>query len=413
MSTKRLRVCFVIQKLFGLSGGAERVFAQTVTAMAARGMDVEVLVYDTSTRALHFDLGDIAVTNVLPSVLRRRSKPGMASSQTPSIVKNLPYGNMFGSLKWAVTHGMFANRVKRTLHSNPPDVIVAFLPPAITAAVSAGQALGIPVIASTHNLPQEDFGLDSPRWDQNPVYRTRARRALANATSITVLQNEFCDWFSYEEQARITVMPNPVMRLSPVPDPVPKREKLIVAVGRLTDVKRMDLLVGAWQQIHHEFPDWRLEIYGEGPRHDTLTALIAQAGLMGVVKLCGVTANLGAVYDRTSLLCHPAAFEGFGLAVAEAMAHGVPAMGFADCAGINHLISHGSNGFLLQPEHDRTAVLADGLKEALSQPAHLRTLGDASKDILQTYQPDKVASQWFALIQKTALGHSDHKSERH
>lgn len=402
MSKPALRVCFVIQKLFGLAGGAERIFLQTATAMAARGMDVEVIVYDTTNAPVQFDTAGLPVTNLIPAFAKALGPSRTGTNQTPRALKKLPNGGIMGHLKWSATHGLFAYRLKAALRERRPDVVVAFMPPAIAVAVRAGRDLGVPVIASTHNVPEEDFGAFSLRWDQNPVYRRRARAALSQAVGITVLQESFRDWFTPEERSRVTVMPNAIGRLSPRPPTPAPREKQVLAVGRLTGVKRLDLLVAAWARIEPEFPDWRVSIYGEGPDRPALTAQIAAAGLQDRITFCGLTTDLGPVYDSASLLCHPATFEGFGLAVAEAMAHGTPVMGFADCSGINRLVSDGVDGWLLDPGTDRVTALANGLKKALRDPASLRDRGAAAEEISQRYSPDTIAAKWETLIHKAA-----------
>lgn len=401
--TRPLRVCFVIQKLLGLSGGAERVFLQTATAMASRGMQVEILVYDRANAPPGFDTAGLPVTNLMPAFVRARGNLQSRTNQTPLVIRKLPHGGLLGHLKWAASHGLFAHRLGAVLHRKRPDVVVAFLPPAVTAAVRACRDLGVPVIASTHNLPQEDFDLSSSRWDQNPVYRRRARTALSQANGITVLQEEFRNWFTADERERITVMPNAVSRLSPPPTSGTARDKVILSVGRLAPVKRLDLLIGAWARIQPLFPGWSLSIYGEGPERNALIAQIAAAGVQHTVTLCGLAADLGPVYDRASLLCHPAAFEGFGLAVAESMAHGTPALGFADCSGINRLITDGVDGWLIDPGPDREAALALGLHQTLRDPAGLHDRGIAAQEITSRFSAGRNAAEWESLIRKTAL----------
>ncbi len=402
MSKAPLRVCFVIQKLLGLSGGAERVFLQTVVAMAARGMQVEILIYDTSNGTPQFETAGVPITNLLPWFLKKPTKAGPRGNRTPKSLKRLPHGGVVGHLKWAITHGLFIRCLKTALKKRHPDVVVAFLPPAITTTVIAGRTLDIPVIASTHNVPEQDFGADSPRWDQNPLYRRRARTALSEATRITILQESFRGWFRPEEQDRIDVIANAISRLSSKDTSRPEREKLILGVGRLTSVKRFDLLIAAWEKIHLKFPGWRVEIYGEGPDQQALTDQISAAGLHDSIKLRGVSSDLGAIYDSASLLCHPATFEGFGLVVGEAMSHGTPAIGFSDCTGINQLITHGVDGILINPDPDRVNALARELENALNQPDHLRALGAAAEQITQTYSPEAVANQWENVIRKAA-----------
>lgn len=401
MTQPPVHVCFVIQKLLGLSGGAERVLLQTAAAMAARGMTVELLIFDNGTEVPRYDTAGVKVTNVFPAFLHSLRSKNSGYNRSLQGLKKIRHGGIIGHAKWAVTHGLFAQRLTSALRKRQPDVIVGFLPPAITAAVCAGRKLGIPVIASTHNVPQEDFG-DSLRWDLNPVYRERARSAVQQAASITILQDEFREWFPAAIQDRIHVLANPVQRLSPRLSPAPPRDKLILAIGRLTDIKRFDLLIAAWGKIHARFPDWRIEIYGEGPQQPALATQISKLGLDQSLQLCGVTDALGPVYDRARLLCHPAVFEGFGLVVAESMAHGTPALAFSDCAGVNNLITHAVDGLLIAPQNDRVADLAIALSQALEQPADLAKLGAAAQAITTIYSAKKIAGQWDTLIRTTA-----------
>lgn len=398
MSGEPLRVCFVIQKLFDLTGGAERVFLQAATAMAKRGMAVEILTFDRAIGTPQFPTAGLPITNLMPALLQLPQRADAKPDRTPNAVKRIPHGGLLGHVKWAATHGLFALRLKAALRQRRPDAVVAFLPPAITAAVKAGQDLGLPVIASTHNVPEEDFGMDSPRWDQNPVYRRRARHALSQATAITVLQDSFLDWFTPAERARAVVLPNPITRLSPPLAPPPERDKQILSVGRLNPVKNHDLLIDAWAKLRGQFPDWRIDIYGEGPSRDALTALIMAANLQDVVTLHGNHPDLGPIYDKAALLCHPATFEGFGLAVGEAMAHGTPALGFADCPGIDQLITPDVDGWLLAPAPDRAAALADGLRNALMDQQALRRKGEAARAISTRFSPEAFATDWEALI---------------
>ena len=71
----------------------------------------------------------------------------------------------------------------------------------------------------------------------------------------------------------------------------------------------------------------------------------------------GHTNAITRAYLAASLLCHPAEHEGWGLAVTEAIAAGVPAVGFADCPGVNQLIRDGENGVLVPGDGDRAEDL--------------------------------------------------------
>ena len=112
MTPAPLQVCFVIQKLHGLSGGAERVVLQTATAMAARGMQVRIVIYDTASGPPKFDTGGLEIRNLLPSVLQSRAGAAPQGGQTPAALRKFPQSGVMGHLKWAVTHGLFARRLR-------------------------------------------------------------------------------------------------------------------------------------------------------------------------------------------------------------------------------------------------------------------------------------------------------------
>lgn len=406
-----LRVIFVIQKLAGLPGGAERVVIDTARGLTALGHRVEILSYDPKGGAPAYDPGPVALHSLFPKAGSQTAAEPLGyglRSRAERFIKFIPNLPPITHLKWAVTHGLFASRLRRRLRLSRPDVVVAFLPPAITA--TAWALKGLPkgrrpaFVASTHNLPGADFDDDSPRWDQNPLYRRRARAALAAAQAITILQPEFARWFPPALQERLVVMPNMVRRLTPVaPAAVQRpRENLILAVGRLTSVKRHDLVIEAFSRVADRLTGWQVLIHGEGAERPRLEAQISALGLGGRVHLPGVTDQIGTCYDRAAILCHPARFEGFGLSVAEAMIHGLAVVAYADCPGVNQLVQHGVDGLLLPGGDDPVTPLAGALVQLAEDQGLRQRLGTAAEGLATRFAPDHVAQLWAETLQRVA-----------
>lgn len=398
-----MKILFVIQKLAGLRGGAERVTIETARGLTARGHDVTIACFEPGRGAPAYDTGPVRIVNLF----HRRAQPAVSAApgaalprrrRLERVVKALPNGLGLSHLKWALTHGFFAKRLSRAILNEQPDVVVAVMRPAVTAAAFAAQASGVPVIAALHNVPAADYD-DRTRWDQNPVYRRRSFAALALCDSILVLLEEFRDWFPLDLRDRVEVMPNAVKRLSP-PDADRQREPLVLAVGRLTTVKRLDLLIAAWGRIAARHPGWRVDICGTGPEEPALRAAIAALGPGSRVTLLGDCPEMGPIYDRAAILCHPAAHEGFGLAVAEALAHGVPAIGFADCPGVNSLIRDGENGLLLPPSNDRAGALAVALEFLAADDIARARLAAAATASVGVYAPDRIFARWDELLSR-------------
>lgn len=399
-----MRVTLVVQKLSGLRGGAERVVIELARALHARGHDVSIATFEPSTERPGYDVGDVELVDLFPDIVRRSMRLG--GERGESVEQRVSArGNVWpvSRLKWMATHGLFARRLRTFLRARPQDVVIGFLPPGISAASLAADGLGSRrprVIASTHNVPSEDFG-PSARWDQNPVTRRTNLRALELADAVTVLQPEFVAQLPARVRGRAVVVPNRVTRLTPPSDA--QREPLVLGVGRLTDVKRFDVLVEAFARIAEEHPAWTLVIHGDGSERRRLEALIDRLELGDRVRLPGSTADLGGVYDRARILGHPARFEGFGLSVAEAILHGVAVVASKDCPGVDRLVDDGTTGLLVDDGDDAIEAFAAGLRRLITTPLPEPARSEAASQLAERLSPERVIGQWESVIAPTEL----------
>lgn len=405
-----MKIAFVIQKLAGIRGGAERIAVETAVAMATRGHDVTIATFEPRNGPPAYEPDGVLVRNLFPgfsakSAARTAPVPGGAGPgagrRLEGMLKRLPNVFPVAETKFAVTHGLFRQRLHRYLLRDRPDVVVAVMRPAITAAAFAAEGTGARVIASTHNVPAADYDA-SDRWDQNPVYRRRSLEAFGRCAAILVLLEEFRDWFPARLRDRVSVVPNPVTALGPVrvADDAAHR-KVILGVGRLTAVKRFDLLLSAWRRIAPAHPGWSVEIAGAGPEEASLRRQIDLAGAGFPARLCGPTTDVGRCYASAAILCHPAAYEGFGLVVGEALAQGLPVVGFADCPGVNTLVADGENGLLAPADGDRAANLAATLDRLICDPALRARLSAAGPASIQRFAPSVVYDQWEEILLRT------------
>lgn len=157
-------------------------------------------------------------------------------------------------------------------------------------------------------------------------------------------------------------------------------EPLFLSLGRLVGHKRTGLLLDLWPTVHGEIGG-RLVIAGDGPAGAELRRRPLPEG----VELAGriTEERKQELLGEAWALVHPAAWEGWGIVVTEAAAHGTPAIGF-DVAGVRDAIEHGSTG-LLATDTDQflahwLAVARDvELRDRLGTTARLR-VGDHTWD---------------------------------
>jgi glycosyltransferase involved in cell wall biosynthesis len=133
-------------------------------------------------------------------------------------------------------------------------------------------------------------------------------------------------------------------------------------------------------------------IYGEGEERDSLQALIDDKRLAGCVSLAGFHEDKHAIYESGALLCSVSRYEGFGLSLYEAAAHGLPVVAFDCPTGPRELLSMGELGRLV-PLDDRA-----GLRDALIEMAEDGELRERcarnARQVARAFSFDAFAERW-------------------
>lgn len=197
---------------------------------------------------------------------------------------------------------------------------------------------------------------------------------------------------------RIVSVPNSVP--APTVAPVDHKSKWIVAAGRLTKVKRYDLLVKAFSKVVAAHPDWRLRIYGgpdaTGNEKYALLALVEERQLHNHVYLMGPANPLEPEWVKGSIAAVTSSRESFGMTIVEAMRCGVPVVS-TDCPhGPGEIIEDGVDGRLV-PVGDVDAI-ADALIALIEDGELRRRTGQAALAASARFDPARIAERHEALF---------------
>ena len=129
---------------------------------------------------------------------------------------------------------------------------------------------------------------------------------------------------------------------------------------------------------------------------EALEALIVEKRVERV-KLMGHRRDILDHMARASVLVHPASYEGFPLAVCEALAAGTPVVGYSDCSGLNYLVENEVNGLLVPPS-DRVGNLAQSLERIITDTELREKLSRGGPPSISGYSPDAVTGMWEDVI---------------
>jgi glycosyltransferase involved in cell wall biosynthesis len=154
------------------------------------------------------------------------------------------------------------------------------------------------------------------------------------------------------------------------PDAVPESARIVVSVARLTPQKGIDVAVHALASLPD---DVVLVVLGEGPERSSLEALARELGVESRIFLPGRVPDVAAWLRRADVYAQPSRWEGFGLAVLEAMVSGLPVVA-TNVSSLPELVADGATGVLVEPDDAR--ALAVGIERAFAEPG----MGDAGRE---------------------------------
>ncbi|MEU4242137.1 glycosyltransferase family 4 protein [Actinoplanes sp. NPDC026619] len=359
-------------------GGVETHARRLCAALVAAGDEVEVLTQHA-----------VGTDETIDGVLVRRFPLTVAASNY-----------RFSRALWHYLSG----------HAGRYDVLHAHSYHAL-AALPAALTNSVPLVFTPH---YHGTGHSLLRRALHPIYRPVGRRIVARSSRlicVTHAERELLIQHFPEAADRIVVIPNGtdpaslVGRLGVEPAVEPGRS--ILCVGRLEKYKRVDRVIRA---MRHLGDDHRLEVVGAGPARDELEQLARRLGLAGDrVRFHGRLAEeaFAGRMSAAAAAVSASAHEAFGMAVADALAAGLPTVASFIPAHRELAVMAGSGVPLWLVNPDDEVALAEALRVASATPrADLgrHPLPTWSDVVLETREVYASVAPRVRLIQQSGAG---------
>ncbi len=269
-----------------------------------------------------------------------------------------------------------------------PNVVLSFLDSNNLVVILSTLGKQVRVVVSERIDPSQQ----SFPWIAKIMRAVLYRRAAA----IAVQSDRVNQYFLGRGFGQTKIIPNPVTArfLSNQCDYATKR---IVAVGRLAEQKGFDVLIESFAKIAKQFPDWSIDIYGEGGSRESLSKLIQLNDLHERVRLCGACSDIEARLVNYSVFAFPSLYEGFPNALAEAMASGLSCVAFSDVSGVDDLIEDGESGLL--SKHGDKECFAQKLAELLESEEGRSEFGKTGKRrVADRFSEEVVLNLWKEVL---------------
>lgn len=170
----------------------------------------------------------------------------------------------------------------------------------------------------------------------------------------------------------------------------------VIAAGRLSYQKGFDRLIDAWKMVNKDFPEWKLDILGEGIYKDKLNEQIKRHHLEEVITILPFTANIKQEYLNSSIFALSSNYEGFALVLLEARSCGLPSVAF-DCPfGPSEIINNKVDGFLIK--NGDIEGFAQAICYLIRNKEKRIEMGIKAKQNAQRFSPKEIMSQWNNLF---------------
>ncbi|MEP7152706.1 MAG: glycosyltransferase family 4 protein [Nitrospira sp.] len=367
-----MRITLVIASL--QAGGAERVLSVLANHWAEHGRQVTLITLDSI---------DADFYPVHPEVTRIGLGLMGISSHIIAAVKN---------------NVIRLKRLRREIRTSQPDVVLSFIDKTNTVTLAASLGLGIPVIASEHIDPR-----------QHPIGAIWAGlRALLypRAAAVVVLTDGVRGWAErIVRPSAVHVIPNhaPASVVESACGPEVKRSGgTIAAMGRLSPQKGFDLLLRAFSLCAKLYPEWSLIILGEGEERGRLERLTHELGIKDRVVLPGCVSDPAKVLREVDLFVLASRYEGFPMALVEAMACKLPVIS-TDCpSGPKEIIRNGVDGMLVPPND--IDALAAAMNRLMADREERDRLGARAGEIVERFSIERIMPMWDELFTQAAYG---------
>ena len=320
------RICFVVDSIFSY-GGVQRVTA-VIAKKLAKDYYVSIVTFDKPNE-YGTDPYGIKDTNInyhyfeYPKIGKYKKKICRYYSGF--------YQRFQPQSKWS--SDMYAcssfpseqrNALLEELKRGKYDVIIGVHAPLTGRLATLKKHLPrTKCIGWLHNSYEALFGEDSHYYigahrKRHYVYQFRK---LDNV--VLLCNHDAKSYYDYDPEFKPTVIYNP---LTLMPGEVSKgTSKRFLAVGRFSHKhKGFDLLIKAFNIFAKNNKDWHLDIVGEGPEEELYKELIKEYKLEERITIHPFTNNVQAFYSNAQVYVLSSRWEGFGLVLVEAMAHGLP-----------------------------------------------------------------------------------------
>jgi len=365
-----MKIFFLICSLAN-AHGVERTITDKINYMADQGHDVTLVTYEQGQHPYAFEL----------------------SNKVNYVDLNCRYFTLYkySVLKRKIKQYAMKRRFKKALNEQilerrPDALVTTTYEGAYMKEIMSFRSI-VRIIIESHTAFTHDMQGNTPLERIEKYLYLQVLKQCHLLIALT--KGDASCWQKYI--SHVVSIPNPLPFYFEKLDQQFRKKGRIIAVGRYHPQKRFDRLIDAFALIAEKYPQWYVDIYGEGPDKKTLQDQIDHLSMHERVHLQLPTKDIVSEYLKSELFVFSSDYEGFGLVLLEAMACGVPPVS-TDCPfGPSEVIDDGVTGLICKMEvHD----LADKIEWMITHEQERKEMGVKAHRTIARYKKEVVMKEW-------------------
>ena len=264
------------------------------------------------------------------------------------------------------------------------------------------------VIISTRDIHNDWLGkYGNPNilkigWEHNhhnndKKYINKIIKSVSKLDYFVLVSKELEEFYRQKVKCKTVYIPNTL-------DYYPKKvsdleEKRIISVGRLSEEKGYLDLIDVFSLVHKVYPDWKLDIIGDGNQKENIQKKIEEYGLKDFIILHGFQNKeyINQLLQKSSVYVMCSYTESFGIVLLEAFSFGIPCVAFDSARGATEIISNNWDGYLIKDRNKE--IMAKKVCELISNPNRRIIMGANGIKKANQYSMDEIRKYWIQIIE--------------
>ncbi len=378
-----MKIAYCIRAL-AIHGGIERVISTKANCLARNGYEVAIITTDQKGRSYSFPLEEN--------------------------IKHFDLGlNYEDDNKYGRLGRLRALYQKRSIHKTRLAGVINEFEPDIIISTFFEEASILPKLKDKSKKILE-LHSSMYRW----VYMYPKEKLLLRLFGYFRILKDKCLIRRYDQfvvltredkalwgKENIKVIYNPsslTNQLSQEIDVLGNRQNKVLAVGRYFYGKNFDVLIDIWNEISKNFPNWQLEIVGDGPLRPMLEQKVENLGLGNSILLTKTTNQIEDYYKQADIMTLISEYEGLPMVLLEAQTMGLPIVAYTCPCGPSDIITDGEDGFLVEANDKNTFALR--LNQLMQDDNLRKQMGLKAKEASKRFEVETIMPQWEELFTK-------------